>query len=211
MRRVQRLVVALVLVLGIAAGTAGAAGSPLLHPRSLHAKAPATYTVAFRTTKGTFRVKVTRAWAPRGADRFYNLVRNRYYDGVRLFRVIPGFVVQWGIHPKPAIAKAWQNADIKDDPVRHSNNRGTITFATGGPNTRTTQVFVNLANNGQLDSQGFAPFGRVVAGMKVLGRLYHGYGEQPSSAQGQMTTQGDAFVKRYFPKLDRIRTARIVR
>src|SRR5881397_3355187 len=126
------------------------------------AKAPKAFKVEFTTTKGRFDVSVQRAWAPHGADRFYDLVRARYYDGNRLFRVVPGFVVQWGIAPNPSVAKKWTNATIKDDPVKHSNVPGTITFAaTGAPNSRTTQVFVNLGSNAGLDSQGFAPFGRV--------------------------------------------------
>ncbi len=152
---------------------------------------------------------VRRKLAPKGADRFYSLVKNRYYDGVRFFRVVPGFVVQFGIHPNPEIAKAWQQANITDDPVAASNKRGTITFATAGPDTRTTQVFINLADNASLDAQGFAPFGRVVAGMATIGKLYSGYADQPTQAQQQMTEQGDAFLKANFPKLDRILTARI--
>jgi peptidyl-prolyl cis-trans isomerase A (cyclophilin A) len=176
------------------------------------AKAPNTYKVSFTTTKGTFDVAVTRAWAPHGADRFYGLVRAGYYDGNRLFRVVPGFVVQFGIAPKPSVAKKWANATILDDPVKHSNVPGTITFAaTGAPNSRTTQVFVNLGPNAGLDTQGFAPFGKVTRGMSVLHKLYSGYGEQPTSAQQQMTEQGDAFVKQTFPKLDRILKARITR
>jgi peptidyl-prolyl cis-trans isomerase A (cyclophilin A) len=176
------------------------------------AKAPGTYKVAFTTTKGRFDVSVQRAWAPHGADRFYELVRARYYDGNRLFRVVPGFVVQFGIAPDPSVAKKWVNATIPDDPVKHSNAPGTITFAaTGAPNSRTTQVFVNLGSNAGLDSQGFAAFGKVTRGMSVIHKLYSGYGEQPTSAQQQMTEQGDAFVKTTFPKLDRILRARITR
>jgi peptidyl-prolyl cis-trans isomerase A (cyclophilin A) len=189
-------------------GSTGSGGS-LLHPSSLHGKAPASYTVEFKTTKGPFTVGVTRAWAPLGADRFYDLVRAGYYDGVRFFRVVPGFVVQFGIHPQPAVAQAWQNADIQDDPVKHPNTQWTVTFATAGPNTRTTQVFINLADNSSLDAQGFAPFGRVTSGMKTVARLYAGYGEQPTNAQGQMVAQGDAFIRSSFPKLDRIVTARV--
>ena len=174
------------------------------------AKAPAHYTVAFTTTKGEFDVAVTRTWAPHGADRFYQLVRAGYYDGNRLFRVIPGFVVQFGIAPKPSVAQKWANATIPDDPVKHSNVAGTMTFAaTNAPNSRTTQVFVNLGNNANLDSMRFAPFGRVTRGLAVIRKLYAGYGEQPTSAQQQMTEQGDAFVKRTFPKLDRILRARL--
>src|SRR4051812_40235317 len=184
------------------------AGS-LLHPADLHGKAPASYTVAFMTTKGPFSVEVTRAWAPLGADRFYDLVRAGFYDGVRFFRVVPAFVVQFGIHPKPAVAQAWQNANIQDDPVNHPNARGTVTFATAGPNTRTTQVFINLADNSPLDAQGFAPFGRVTSGAATIAKLYSGYGEQPTSAQGEMVARGDAFIRQSFPKLDRIVTARV--
>jgi peptidyl-prolyl cis-trans isomerase A (cyclophilin A) len=176
------------------------------------AKAPAKYTVAFKTTKGTYAVTVTRAWAPRGADRFYQLVKAKYFDGDRLFRVLPTFVVQWGISPQAATAQKWANATIKDDPVKHSNVAGTITFAAGqAPNTRSTQVFVNMVPNKNLDALGFAPFGTVTSGMKVFKKLYSGYGEQPTSTQGQMIDQGDVFVKRTFPKLDRIVTARVTR
>jgi peptidyl-prolyl cis-trans isomerase A (cyclophilin A) len=175
------------------------------------AKAPAKYTVAFTTTKGRFDVQVQRAWAPRGADRFYELVRAGYYDGDRLFRVLPGFVVQFGINPKPSVSKKWANATIKDDPVRHTNGAGTITFAAApAPNSRTTQVFVNLANNASLDKQGFAPFGQVTHGMIVLRKLYSGYDDQPTNAQQQMTEQGEPYLKKAFPKLDVILRARVV-
>ncbi len=182
----------------------------LLHPSKLTAKAPAVYSVSFATTKGTFVVTVRRAWAPRGADRFYNLVRAHFFDGVRFFRVVKGFVVQFGISPTPAVAAAWQSAAIPDDPVKTSNVKGTITFADAGPNTRTTQVFVNLGSNTGLDAQGFAPFGKVTSGMSVVDKLYGGYGEQPSGDQQQITQQGDAFLKKHFPLLDRIKTARLV-
>ncbi len=197
--------------LALAAPAAAAPNPALLHPASLHAKAPATYQARFVTTKGPFVVTVHRAWAPRGADRFYNLVRNGFYDGQRLFRVVPGFVVQWGISGDPAVAKAWANANIPDDPVRHSNTPGTIAFADAGPNTRSTQVFVNLGSNAGLDTQGFAPFGIVTSGGAAIDALYHGYGEKPTGDQAQMTAQGEAFFEKTFPKLDRILTARIVR
>lgn len=199
--------------LGAAALAAGAAAAPnpaLLHPAKLHAKAPAVYRVRFTTTKGPFVVTVRRAWAPRGADRFYDLVRARFYDGQRLFRVVPGFVVQWGISGAPKVSKAWQEATIPDDPVRHSNTPGTISFATAGPNTRTTQVFVNLGSNTFLDAQGFAPFGVVTRGGAAIAKLYHGYGEKPTSAQPQIAARGEAFLRARFPKLDRILTARVV-
>jgi peptidyl-prolyl cis-trans isomerase A (cyclophilin A) len=194
-----------------AAGVAGASPPPsLLHPSTLKAKAPAVYSVSFATTEGTFVVTVHRAWAPRGADRFYNLVRARFFDGVRFFRVVKGFVVQFGISPTPAVATAWQGATIPDDPVKASNVKGTITFADAGPGTRTTQVFVNLGDNASLDSQGFAPFGKVSSGMSVVEKLYGGYGDQPTGDQQQITQQGDAFLKKHFPRLDRIETAKLV-
>jgi peptidyl-prolyl cis-trans isomerase A (cyclophilin A) len=181
----------------------------LLKPSTLVARAPARFSVAFSTTKGVFVVSVRRAWAPHGADRFYNLVRNRFYDGASFFRVVPGFVVQFGISPRPAVSRAWLNATIPDDRVRLSNTRGTVAFAaTSLPNSRTTQVFVNLGNNAQLDASGFAPFARVVRGMSVVQRLYSGYGQQPD--QGQIVRLGRAYLDHRFPKLDRIRTARIV-
>jgi peptidyl-prolyl cis-trans isomerase A (cyclophilin A) len=137
-------------------------------------------------------------------------VRAGFYDRQRLFRVVPGFVVQWGISGTPKISKAWQNATIRDDPVRHTNARGTIDFAAAGPNTRTTQVFVNLGANTQLDASGFAPFGAVTSGFATLRHLYHGYGESPGAAQAQITRQGEAFFRKHFPKLDRILKARIL-
>ncbi|HLY94189.1 MAG TPA: peptidylprolyl isomerase [Gaiellaceae bacterium] len=183
----------------------------LLKPAALHAKAPAVYNVAFATTKGRFVVTVHRAWAPRGADRFYNLVRARFFDGVEFFRVVKGFVVQFGISPYPQVSSAWEKAPIKDDPVKTSNARATITYADGGPNTRTTQVFINLASNPGLDTQGFSPFGKVTSGMSVVGKLYSGYDDTPTNAQPQIFEQGNAFLKKHFPKLDAILTARIVK
>ncbi len=200
------LVVALCATL-VTGGAAAAAPPQLLHPASLHAKAPAVYHVSFKTTRGTFVVTVHRAWAPRGADRFYNLVRAHFFDGVGFFRVLKGFVVQFGISGDPAVSKAWQTANIKDDPVKTSNAPGTITFADAGPNTRTTQVFVNLGNNSALDAQGFSPFGRVTSGMSVVNHLYGGYGGQPD--QQQMSAQGNAYLRKHFPKLDHIVTARV--
>jgi peptidyl-prolyl cis-trans isomerase A (cyclophilin A) len=197
----------------VVTGVAAAASPPakLLHPSALHAKAPAVYRASFATTKGTFVVTVHRAWAPLGADRFYNLVQAHFFDGNSFFRVLKGFVVQFGISPDPAVSKAWQTATIKDDPVKTSNTPGTIVFADAGPQTRTTQLFVNLANNGSsLDGQGFSPFGKVTSGMAVLKKLYAGYGEQASNDQQQIQAQGSVFLKKTFPKLDGIRTARIL-
>jgi peptidyl-prolyl cis-trans isomerase A (cyclophilin A) len=181
----------------------------LLHPAKLTAKAPSTYDVVFTTTKGAFTVTVHRQWAPRGADRFYNLVRARFFDGDEFFRVVKGFVVQFGISGYPAVSSAWQNATIEDDAVKTSNTRGTITFADAGPNTRTTQVFVNLGDNASLDGQGFSPFGRVTSGMSVVDKLYSGYGEAVTNLQGEIATQGNSFLRKRFPKLDRILKARI--
>jgi peptidyl-prolyl cis-trans isomerase A (cyclophilin A) len=182
----------------------------LLHPASLTAKAPATFAVAFDTTKGRFVVTVHRGWAPRGADRFYNLVRAHFFDGVEFFRVVKGFVVQFGISGYPTVSRAWQYAGIKDDPVKASNTIGTITYADAGPNTRTTQLFINIANNASLDGQGFAPFGKVTTGMSIVRQLYSGYGEALTNLQGQIATQGNAFLKKRFPKLDSVIRARLV-
>lgn len=183
----------------------------LLQPAKLTARAPSTFSVAFDTTKGTFVVTVHRAWAPRGADRFYNLVEWGFFNGNELFRVVKGFVVQFGISGFPKVSKAWQNATIKDDPVKAHNTVGTITFADAGPNTRTTQVFINLGNNaGNLDSQGFAPFGKVTSGMSVVDKLYGGYDDTPTNDQAQIEQQGNAFLKKRFPKLDVVTQTRLI-
>ncbi len=180
----------------------------LLHPAELKAKAPEVYEVKFTTTKGDFIVQVNRAWAPIGADRFYNLVKHGFFTGAPFFRVVPGFIIQFGLTGDPAVNRAWQNANIKDDPVTQSNKPGTLTFATAGPNTRTTQLFINFGNNGGLDGQGFAPFGQVTSGMDVVKSLYSGYGEQPN--QGLITSQGKAYIEKNFPKIDSIKSATLV-
>ena len=180
----------------------------LLHPETLHAKAPEKFDVKFDTTRGDFVVQVDRAWAPLGADRFYNLVKHEYFTGAAFFRVVPGFIVQFGLSPDPAVNRAWRTANIKDDPVTQTNARGTLTFATAGPNTRTTQLFINYKNNAFLDSQGFAPFGQVVSGMDVVDKIYSGYGERPD--QGAITTQGMSYLEKNFPNLDTIKSATIV-
>lgn len=183
----------------------------LLHPASLHASAPAVYHVHFHTTKGDFTIEVTRAWAPNGADRFYNLVEHHFYDDATLFRVVPGFVVQFGIPADPKYGKIWANANIKDDPVTQSNLSGIITYAqSSAPNSRSTQVFINFRDNSRLDSMGFAPFGKVTEGMSVVQSFYGGYGDQPTGMQDQITNQGNAFLAKNFPKLDKIITARVV-
>jgi len=176
--------------------------------------APAKFRARFETTAGDFVIEVQRDWAPQGADRFYNLVKSGYYDGVRFFRVISGFMAQFGIHGDPKMSAAWRGRRIPDDPVRQSNARGMVTFATAGPNTRTTQVFINYRDNGMLDGQGFAPFGRVVEGMEVVDRLYAGYGEgAPGGAgpeQGRIQAEGHAYLARAFPKLDYVKRATLV-
>src|SRR6266853_4678740 len=164
----------------------------LLNPSSMRARAPETYKAKFTTTKGDVIIQVNRGWAPLGADRFYNLVRGGFYKDAAFFRVLPRFMAQFGISARPDVADAWENAKILDDKVIESNKRGTITFATAGPNTRTTQVFINLGDNAQLDGQGFAPFGQVIEGMDdVIGKFDSEYADQPTGAQGQIEAQGN--------------------
>jgi peptidyl-prolyl cis-trans isomerase A (cyclophilin A) len=180
----------------------------LLRPALLIAKAPATYQVKFTTTKGDFVLSVTRAWAPLGADRFCNLVRHHFYDNTSFFRVLKGFVVQWGISAYPPVSAAWSHAPIKDDPVVQSNLRGYITYAMGGPNTRTTQVFINLVDNKRLDGMGFSAFGQVTEGMDVVEALYAGYGEGAPDGQGpeqdKIEKLGKPYLDKGFAKLDSI-------
>ena len=171
----------------------------------MKATAPAQFQVRFETTKGNFVVLVHRDWAPLGADRFYSLARSGYFDGVRFFRVLTGFVAQFGMHGDPKVGQAWFSERIPDDAVRHSNTRGTITFATAGPNTRTTQLFINFGNNSMLDGQGFAPFGEVIQGMDVVDGFHAGYGERPD--QGQIRSQGNAYLEKAFPQLDYVKRA----
>jgi peptidyl-prolyl cis-trans isomerase A (cyclophilin A) len=178
-------------------------------PSKLTAVAPATYKVNFDTTAGSFVVEVHRAWAPKGADRFYNLVRNGYYDDTRFFRVIPNFMVQFGINGNPTIQKVWRDANFPDDPVTQTNKRGAITFATAGPNTRTSQVFINFRNNAALDRDGFAPFGEVISGMEVVDKINAEYREQPD--QGRIQAEGNRYLMKAFPKLDVIKKATVVK
>ena len=148
-----------------------------------------------------------RTWAPQGADRFYNLAKTHFFDGMKLFRVVPSFVVQFGISPYPQVSKAWANATIPDDIVTVHNTRGTVSFASAGPNTRTTQIFINLGDNRSLDNNGFAPVGSVTSGMKVLDKLYSGYGDADDAHQPEMENQGNAYLEKNYPKLDAIKTA----
>jgi peptidyl-prolyl cis-trans isomerase A (cyclophilin A) len=189
--------------------------NPLLHPdaESMKATAPARFKVRFATSKGEFAVMVTRDWAPRGADRFYNLVKSGFYDDCRFFRVISGFMAQFGIHGDPDVSAVWKPAKFDDDPPKEKNTRGRITFATAGPNTRTTQLFINFADNSRLDAMGFTPFGEVVAGMDVVDKINAEYGEGSprgkGPAQARIQSEGNNFLKDEFPRLDFIKTAKI--
>ena len=184
----------------------------LLHPALLKERAPETFQVKFETTRGDFTVDVTRAWAPLGVDRFYNLVKHHFYDNMVVFRAVPGFVVQFGISSYPAVSAAWNDANIKDDRVTQSNKRGYVTYAqTPQPNTRSTQIFISFRDNSSLDSQGFAPFGVVDAeGMKVVEMLYDQYGDKPTEEQDQITRLGKAYLDSKYPKLDLIKHATLV-
>ena len=177
----------------------------LSNPASLNEKAPDVYKVKFDTSQGTFEIEVHRDWAPNGADRFYN--------DTRFFRVIKGFMVQFGISGNPKISQVWRNANIPDDPVEESNLRGFVTFATAGPNTRTTQVFINYGDNPSLDGQGFAPFGKVIWGLDVVQHLYSNYGEGAPRGEGpdqsRVQTEGNAYLQKNFPQLDYIKKVTI--
>jgi peptidyl-prolyl cis-trans isomerase A (cyclophilin A) len=185
----------------------------LRNPAGLTEKAPAVYKAKFDTSKGPFVIEVHRDWAPNGADRFYNLVKNGFYDDTRFFRVLDGFMAQVGMNGSPDVQKAWTNATLQDDPVKQSNKPGYVTFAHRGPNTRTTQFFINFGDNASLDKQGFPPIGRVTSGMDVVEKLYSGYGEGAPRGrgpdQGQITAQGNAYLVKDFPKLDYIKKATI--
>lgn len=209
MIRILSLLVALVI-----AAPAVAQKAKLADPAALTEQAPATYKAKFDTPKGSFVIQVTRAWAPTGADRFYNLVKNGYFDDGRFFRVVSGFMVQFGLNADPALNAKWRVARIPDDRVTQSNTRGMVTFATSGPNARTTQVFINFDDNSRLDGMGFAPFGRIVSGMDVVDKLYAGYGEGAPNGRGpdqnRIQTEGNAYLTKSFPQLDYVTKATIV-
>jgi len=212
MKRFVMAIAALALAAPLAAQDKAAAGpdlSKLKNPAGLTEQAPATYKVLFDTSAGKFTVEVHRDWAPKGADRFYNLVKNGFYDDCRLFRVLPGFMVQFGINGDPDVQSHWRgaSANLMDDPVKQSNKKGYITFATGGKNTRTTQVFINFKDNAFLDSQGFSPFGEVTSGMDVVEKINADSGEKPNQASIQQN--GNTYLKASFPKLDYIKHATI--
>jgi peptidyl-prolyl cis-trans isomerase A (cyclophilin A) len=185
----------------------------LRNPSQLTEKAPDVFKAKFETSKGPFVIEVHRDWAPLGADRFYNLVKNGFYDDCRFFRVVDGFMVQIGMNGNPAIQSAWTSARLQDDPVKQSNKKGYVTFAHAGPNSRTTQFFINFGDNAMLDKQGFPPIGQVVSGMDIVEKLYSGYGDGPprgrGPSQGQITAEGNAYLVKDFPKLDYVKKATI--
>lgn len=185
----------------------------LSNPAALTEKAPTSFKVKFDTSKGVFMVQVNRDWAPNGADRFYNLVKNGFFDDTRFFRVIPNFMVQFGISGDPKLSPAWRAARIPDDAVKQSNKRGFVTFATSGPASRTTQMFINFKDNASLDGQGFSPFGQVISGMDVVDQVYSGYGEGAPNGrgpdQGRVQSEGNGYLMKEFPRLDFIKKATI--
>ena len=208
------LLIALAPVSGAEEGTA-APNPALLDPSLATAKAPDTYKVAMETTAGNFVIEVHRDWAPHGADRFYNLVKIGYFNDVSFFRVIKGFMAQAGMNGDPAVSNVWLKARIPADPVKESNTKGMVTFAMGAqPDTRSAQFFVNYVNNSFLDASGFAPFGKVVEGFDSVKALYNGYGEGAprgkGPSQGKLFSDGNAYLKGDFPKLDYIVSATIV-
>ena len=188
----------------------------LLDPKApaVNLTAPAEFKAKIETSKGDLVVKVVRDWAPKGADRFYSLVKNGYYDECRFYRVLPKYVAQVGIHGDPKISMKWHEAPIDDDPVKQKNTRGRLTFARGGPNTRTTNVFINLRDSTSLDSQGFAPIGEVVEGMDVADQLHSGYGDGAPKGRGpsqkRIYEEGNAWLQKDFKDLDFIKTAKVV-
>ena len=190
--------------------------NPLLHPQKtgMNQKAPPEFKVSFRTSQGEFVVKVTREWAPRGADRFYNLVKNGFYDDCRFFRVIAGFMAQFGINGDPAVSALWKGEKIEDDPGKESNTRGRISFATAGLNSRTTQLFINFGDNSRLDRMGFTPFGEVLEGMDVVDKINSEYGEGGPRGNGpnqaRIQSEGNKYLKQDYDRLDYVKSAKIV-
>lgn len=212
--KIINLFCALGIFAGVITANAQTPAPAYADPSKLIATAPDNFKAVFDTTKGKFTVEVTRSLAPNGADRFYNLAKSGFFTDIAFFRVIPGFMCQFGIHGDPNISSQWRGADIQDDPVKGSNTRGTITFATAGPNTRTTQLFINFADNAGLDAQGFAPFGKVTEGMDVVDKINSEYGEGAPSGngpdQGRIQAEGNAYLKKDFPHLDYIKSVTVV-
>jgi peptidyl-prolyl cis-trans isomerase A (cyclophilin A) len=215
------LVMIVSLSLAVAPAAAQAPAKPnvekLMNPAQLNEKAPDKFQVKFDTSKGEFIIEVTRAWSPNGADRFYSLVKNGFYDNCGFYRVVKNFMVQFGMNGNPKVANALMRASIQDDPVKQSNQRGYITYAkSSAPNSRTTQLFINFRDNSSsLDPLGFAPFGKVIEGMNVVDSIYAGYGDMPSQGgtgpdPNQIFAQGNAYLEKNFPKLDYIKTATII-
>jgi peptidyl-prolyl cis-trans isomerase A (cyclophilin A) len=195
---------------GAARGAANPNKAKLRTPSALTEKAPDSYKVKLDTSKGPVVIEVHRDWSPLGADRFYNLVKNGFYDDVRFFRVLDKFMVQFGMNGDPTIQQAWSNANFKDDPPKQSNKRGYVTFAKAStPNSRSTQVFINFVDNDFLDPQGFSPFGTVAEGMEIVDKLYSGYGRDNVPDQVKITAQGNVYLNKEYPKLDYIRKATI--
>jgi peptidyl-prolyl cis-trans isomerase A (cyclophilin A) len=211
------LIAAAVLTLAACSAQTGSTppATSLINPSAaeLAKTAPDSFKVRFETSKGHFTVMAHRDWAPLGTDRFYFLVNNGFYDGARFFRTLPNFVVQFGLSGDPKVSKAWEDRRILDDPVKQSNQAGYITYAMGGPNTRTTQIFINKVDNSRLDAMGFAPFAKIIDGMHVVEQFYGGYGDGGRGGPDQtlLRTQGNGYLDRQFPKLDSIVKARIVK
>ncbi|MEO6443661.1 MAG: peptidylprolyl isomerase [Gemmatimonadaceae bacterium] len=209
-------VLAVTALLAVAAcgGEAKPGSESALPPASEDSRAPDVFRVHFETSKGSFVLQAHRRWAPRGVDRLHQLVTSGFFDNTRFFRAVSGFMVQFGVHGDPAVNSAWEKLNIRDDSVTQSNQRGTMSFAMGGPDTRTTQVFINLVDNTPLNGMGFAPVGVVVEGMDVVDSLYTGYGDGPPAGFGpdqmRIMSEGNAYLEREYPRLDFIRSARIV-
>jgi len=182
-------------------------GSGPVDPSKWTKQSPASYKARFETTAGPFTVEVQREWSPLGADRFFNLVQSGYFNGARFFRVVPGFVVQFGLNADPGITAAWKSLNLQDDPVRRSNGRGFLSFATSGPSTRTTQLFINLGDNVRLDQMGFSPFGLVTEGMEAVDKITAEYAESPQ--QPEIEQKGEAYLQQNFPKLDKVTKASV--
>lgn len=215
MRTATRLAIAVLPLIVAACGEkpasrapdTGAVATPAPAAPAVTTAAPDSFRVAFETSRGTFVVQVNRAWSPKGVDRLRELLNDHFFDDDRFFRVVPGFVAQFGLNGDPKRNAPWDDKRILDDSVKQTNARGTIVFATQGANTRTHQLFINLADNPRLDAMGFSPFGRVVSGMSVVDSLYSGYGESPE--QQFIQTLGNSYLARTFPKLDYIKSAKI--
>jgi peptidyl-prolyl cis-trans isomerase A (cyclophilin A) len=211
--KIPALLMAFGLAFSLASSPLFAQTVNFANPTALTEKAPATFKARFDTSKGVFVIEVHRAWAPNGADRFYNLVKSGFYDNARFFRVVSGFMVQFGINGNPAVSTPWRTATIRDDQVTQSNTRGFITFATSGKDSRTTQAFINFGNNNRLDGMGFSPFGKVVSGMDVVEKLFAGYGDSPPHGTGpdqsRVQTEGNAYLSKEFSKLDFVKKATI--